>query len=680
VSRGRIARRFAAAACAAALALAAGRARAYETVVTAPPPDPQLPREDHAAAASVVLPDASPRAYDDLGTLLLDVPGVTVTRSGSLGSVATLALRGSSPDEVRIYVDGVPLAIAEGGAVDVSTLPLGDVERVEVYRGSTPIAFGESALGGIVAITTRTPGAPRATARAGAGSFDTMFGDASGGGRIGRLRLYAGAHGLSSSSAFGFYDDNGTTQNPADDNPSGVRRNADVRQADGVLRAAVDLPGRRELGLGALGFGRDQGLPGRASVQATAARFRTARALAYARYESRDDLGGSGRLAVQLFASGQRDELDDELHEVAALPTHTHDTTLSAGASATARRPLLPWLGAAAVVEGRDETFTPRDDLAPTPVGVPARRLFGAGGAELDLHSERARLDVIPSARVELVDDVVTGLDPLTLSPRPADAPITRALPVWRLGLVRTFGEAVSLKANGGRYARIPSFLELYGNSGRLLGNPALQPERGYNADLALWIDAARGRFQLQSRTTAFGSRVDDLIAWRVSAYGARAGNLSRTRVLGVEQELRLAFGRHARAAAQATYTDAEDLGASDADGAVQIPFHPRWRFYARPEVGGLSVRGAVELGAYVDGDLTAQNYFDSANLVRVPARLLVGAGVTVDVPRWQLRFSASGQNLNDSRIGDLPNWPLPGRSVLVALAWRGDFNKPRSN
>ena len=67
-----------------------------------------------------------------------------------------------------------------------------------------------------------------------------------------------------------------------------------------------------------------------------------------------------------------------------------------------------------AVVEGRTETFRPFDDLALMPMGVPARRLFGAAGAELDFYSPWLNLDVIPSARVEAVNDVVTGRDPLT--------------------------------------------------------------------------------------------------------------------------------------------------------------------------------------------------------------------------------------------------------------------------
>ena len=91
---------------------------------------------------------------------------MTVVRTGSIGAFSTISLRGSNPDQVRIFLDGVPLNIAAGGGVDVSTLPLGDVERVEVYRGTSPLAFGESAMGGIISITTRTPGTRAARAAA----------------------------------------------------------------------------------------------------------------------------------------------------------------------------------------------------------------------------------------------------------------------------------------------------------------------------------------------------------------------------------------------------------------------------------------------------------------------------------------------------------------------------------
>jgi outer membrane receptor protein involved in Fe transport len=649
-----------------------------ETVVTAPPEPPRGLREDQAASGSVVIPEESPRAYDDVGSLMLEVPGVTTTRTGSLGSFTTLSLRGSNPDQVRVYIDGVPLNIAEGGAVDISTLPLGDVERVEVYRGQTPLGFGESALGGILSITTRTPGTPRAGARAGMGRFGATFGDLSAGGRLGRVRVYAGAHGLLSRGDFPYLNDMGTTLNPADDQIE-PRQNNDVRQADGALRAAIDLPGRRTLTFGTVVFARDHGVPGPGLAQTRSVRFKSARGISTLRYESRDDLGEGGRLSALLFASGQRDAYSDP-GELSAGPWRTHDTTLSTGATVNGSRSVAPWLRVAAVAETRAETFQPvNDGEVAMPIGLPARRLTGVGGAEADLLWRWANLDIIPSARVEAMQDVVTGRDPLLQTHRAADPPLTRALPILRLGLVRPVGAHATLKANVGRYARAPSFLELYAGTGRLLGNPALLPESGTNADVALWIEAGE-RVHVSSRTAVFGAQVQDLIEWQHDPYGhARPDNIAGARVLGVEQEVRVAVGRWGRLTGQATFLDAEDRSGSTAHDGKQLPLRPPWQVYARPELVRLSLPGGgVNVGAFADASLVVGGFSDPANLDALPARVLIGAGVTATVPRWGLRAACSGQNLTGvAYLRDIPTWPLPGRTVFLTLAWQSTSGNP---
>jgi iron complex outermembrane receptor protein len=650
----------------------------FETVVTAPPRATPAPREDRSASASVVLPGDSPRAHDDVGTLMTEVPGVTTTRTGALGSFTTLSLRGSNPDQVRFVIDGVPIAIAEGGAVDVSTLPLGDVERVEVYRGQAPLAFGESALGGIVSITTHTPGTPSLGARAGMGSFGAYFGDAHVGGRLGRLRLYLGAHALSVAGGFPYANDAGTSLNPMDDTTT-TRSNNDVAQVDGTLRAAVDLPGRRTIGLGVIAFGRDQGLPGQHFAQTRFVRFATGRGLAYLRYESRDDLGDGGRLTAQLFASGQRDHYTDP-GELSAGPWNTRDTTLSVGASVNAARAVASWLRAAAVIEGRDETFRPENDgVTVMPVGQPARRLAAVGGVEGTFGWRWADLDVIPSVRVELAQDVVTGRDPLLETNRAPDPPISRVLPIFRLGFVRPFGAHATLKANVGRYARVPSFLELYAGTGRLLGNPTLQPERGTNGDVALEADALLGeRAHLSTRTAAFGAVVDDLIEWRQDSYGhSRADNIGAARIVGAEQEVRVALGRWGRFTGQATFLEALDASGAAAHDGKQLPNRPRWQAYARPELARLHLpRGAaadagVDVGAFVDAALVAGVFDDPANLAALPTRFLLGAGLSAGVPRWGLRAVLSGQDLARTWSDDTHYWPVPGRTVYLALAWQ---------
>ena len=146
-------------------ARAAGDAPVYETVVVATPAVDETPREDRAASASVITQDRTPRAAESVPQLLSEQAGVIVTRLGGMGSTATISLRGSTANQVLVYVDGVPLNTATGGGVDLGAIPIGDVERIEIYRGMSPIAFGASAIGGVVSITTAVPKDNRARAR-----------------------------------------------------------------------------------------------------------------------------------------------------------------------------------------------------------------------------------------------------------------------------------------------------------------------------------------------------------------------------------------------------------------------------------------------------------------------------------------------------------------------------------
>ncbi len=640
----------------------------FQTTVTAAP---AAPREDRTAAASVVLPAESPRAYDDLGSLLLQVPGVTVSRTGSSQAFTSVTLRGSNPDQVQIYVDGVPLAIAEGGGVDVSTLPLGDVERVEVYRGTTPLAFGETALGGIISITTRTPGQTRASLRAGIGSFGTAFGDASGGARLGRLRLYLGAHVFSAQGDFP-YRYNLTPYNPGTE-VDAVRNNNDTLEGNGVLRAALSLGGRRTLGLGLIGFARAEGLPGPTSMLAFHTRFHTGRGLGTLRYESRDDLGPGGRLWAQAFVSLERDRfLDPDGEAQNQGPLFVHQTTLSIGGTVHAMRPIMDWGRASAMLEARRETYTPQNETDPTQSGIPARRLVAVAGAELALFWHRLDLEVVPSARFEGMQDDVTGQDTSGLLV-PAGPTITRVLPTYRLGLVRPLAPGVTLKANAGEYHHAPSFLQLYGDgTRRLLGNPDLVPESGTNADLALWLDRAGDRVSTTSRTTLFGSLADNLIYWLPGGAGgpSRAENLNRARIAGVEQELQLGFGRHVQLVAQATYLVADDDSDNPTTHGKQIPHHPRVSGYARPELVRLGLPRGFEVGAYADASILAGAYDDPANVKAISTQVLLGAGASLSWLPARLRLTLSALNLTGLSTWNFTYWPLPGRTVYLSLAY----------
>jgi outer membrane receptor protein involved in Fe transport len=145
-------------------------ALADESIVVAAPAGPS----PGATAASLTVlplgPDAPPG--EDLAGVLDTASGTTIRRLGGLGDFAAVSLRGSTFRQVEVHLDGVPLNPDGGSAVNLSELPVSAFDRVEVYRGLAPVAFGSGAIGGVLNLVTPTRPAP-ASVSARLGSFGT---------------------------------------------------------------------------------------------------------------------------------------------------------------------------------------------------------------------------------------------------------------------------------------------------------------------------------------------------------------------------------------------------------------------------------------------------------------------------------------------------------------------------
>jgi TonB family protein len=89
----------------------------------------------------------------DMGEVLARTQGVSVRREGGLGSDVRFSLNGLTDDQIRFFLDGVPLELA-GFPFGVANVPVNLVDRVEVYRGVVPVRFGADALGGVVNMVT----------------------------------------------------------------------------------------------------------------------------------------------------------------------------------------------------------------------------------------------------------------------------------------------------------------------------------------------------------------------------------------------------------------------------------------------------------------------------------------------------------------------------------------------
>lgn len=126
-----------------------------------------------AEAVRVVEMQQVQREAADLGQVLARTEGIGVRRVGGLGSRARFSLAGFTDEQIRFFIDGVPLELA-GYGPEFANVPVNFVQRMEVYQGVVPVRFGADALGGAVQfITSEKLQGSRAAASYELGSFDT---------------------------------------------------------------------------------------------------------------------------------------------------------------------------------------------------------------------------------------------------------------------------------------------------------------------------------------------------------------------------------------------------------------------------------------------------------------------------------------------------------------------------
>jgi vitamin B12 transporter len=123
--------------------------------------------------------DVADRETRIISDVLRDVPGVAVSRSGAVGGMTQIRIRGSESNHVLVFVDGIKVSDPYQGEFDFATLIADDASRVEVLRGQQSSLYGSDAIGGVINYITQSGReAPGVRLRAEGGSFGTYNGTA----------------------------------------------------------------------------------------------------------------------------------------------------------------------------------------------------------------------------------------------------------------------------------------------------------------------------------------------------------------------------------------------------------------------------------------------------------------------------------------------------------------------
>lgn len=135
-----------------ALALQRAPVGLTDVVVTASRA-PERAEESGASVSVLSKQTLTQRNVTTLDEALMYEPGVTVN-AGQMDIRGSTGLARGVGSRVLLMLDGHPILSGDGGEIDFESLPLLDVDRVEVVRGAFSALYGSNALGGVVNVLT----------------------------------------------------------------------------------------------------------------------------------------------------------------------------------------------------------------------------------------------------------------------------------------------------------------------------------------------------------------------------------------------------------------------------------------------------------------------------------------------------------------------------------------------
>ncbi len=596
----------------------------------------------------------------DLAQTLDRAAGVNIRRYGGLGSFSTLSIRGSTAEQVQVFLDGVPLNQAVGGGVDLGGLPIGGVESVDIYRGAVPAHFGGNSLGSVVHIRTQPLGGKvRTRLHTATGSYDTRQLGASLSGPYKGWKYLGLVNYRASRNDFRFWDDNGTEYNAQDDGWA-RRLNSDFRS----LRSLAKIG--RSLGASRLHIHNTfdlsyKGIPGIGNNQSLHTRYDTWRHIAEAVLFG--PLGHSrAGYRLRAYHSREKDEYRDRRGEVGLGRQHDRNITQSLGLRSEVNA-LLPGRSLlTAFVAARHETFMPDDLLRADSHLLRSRRRALAVGTEVEV-SLGHRLTFNAGTQAEGLDDRLfdrKNFAPSAVLPNRDNGEILWG---YRVGAALDLGAGLAFKAHNGRYHRAPNFFELFGDRGAVIGNTKLVSEEGHNWDLGLVFRRPDdGVGLILAEAVYYRNRVEDLIRFvQNSQRVSRPHNMGRALLRGVETRVEARLLPRLTLRGNYAYQRAENRTPFSFEQGNDLPNAPRHRLNTRLSLG---LRSAEIYGEF---SRESRHFLDRANLRAVPVRALYNLGGTVPLVEgiflsWELR------NLTDNQVADLWGYPLPGRSYGISM------------
>jgi len=465
---------------------------------------------------------------NNLADILNTVSGLSISDYGNAGGIKAVSIRGSSPEQVLVLIDGRVMNNAQTGKIDLGTISASMIEKIEIYRGPASAIYGANALGGVVNIITKR------------GQDET----------VGKVDANMGSYGLKDYEVIyqGSSDDLSYYFSGNYFSEDGVRENSQLSKTGAFGKIVSKIDEQTDLGLSLFYQNYHRGVPGSIDFPSPQASQKDNDFNVDVNWQRKTE---DKDFNVNVFYTFHKVEYDDPgMWGYAGPSTHV---TNSFGASFDC----TDYHFSFGEEEGNHEHILTygaevKNDLVnSTDIG----EQNGLNGAlfvqDVWQPSDMDDLKITAGVRYDYNQIFGQQLNP-------------------RIGLSYRLQDELNFHISMGRAYRAPNFDDLYWPAGAFVaGNPDLVPEIAWAYEAGLRYIGKEGDFQ--GELNVFRKNARNLINWAVGDDGIwKPLNIGQARIDGIEIILKKDLGDHIKTNFGYSYLNALDM---DTDCQLK-PYH----------------------------------------------------------------------------------------------------------
>ncbi|MFP4521151.1 MAG: TonB-dependent receptor plug domain-containing protein [Fibrobacterota bacterium] len=602
-----------------------------------------------------------------VSAVLEEVPGVSVKRSGGIGSALNLSIRGVGGGRIRYYLNDIPLNSASGTEVNIDGISLTSIEKIEIYKGNVPLEYGGSGTGGVVRlVTSETSSGTEYMLSGGSGSYGYGEISAGFGKRAGRYSLRAGINYSEAENNFEFLNNNGTQYNLSDDF-SDIRKNDYYRNfsitAGGKLKTGNTSMLRQSFSAGK----EKKGLPGKPNYPVHTGRT------SINTINSQTDYMFSPFLPLDIkmtaVVSAREYEtlfLEDEYGYITGKKIHRIDTSISLNPKLDFR--FYKGTGEFRIFgEYRTEEYMPGDRENPGDLEAYSNlRESGGIGAGLRISSFEF-LKFNCQFRHDAVNSRFEGGVKKWSGDTLSGGTVSDKWNSFRFSIESSPHVSLSFFASLSRLYNYPSLFQLFGNRGFMEGNDELRPEKALNIEAgARHSRIIFNSVSLDGSFAFFRNRMEDNIVLARKVYTSRYINNESALIKGLEIEWNADI--KGRLSYRQAWTLQEPLNTGEGiyNGKL-LPLESRFSY--EDELRLIAVREKKPLpgvSVFMKHANRSDYYTAPVNdvLHLVPASHIWDAGLSLNFREFEA--NAVFENFTDEKRFDTFGMPVPGRMFFV--------------